>query len=205
MGEAGVHIKSAKLKNFLSFYEGIVEFDEGLTVIVGPNGSGKTSIFHALKFALGSNQREKRYAKWSDFIRHGSNSSEVEIKVQANGHSHTFLRKIQRDGIPRAYVNGKRVRAAELRALVESLGIDVDNTLVFMPQERINAIRGMDPIEVCKLIVEGTNLSYIRDRIFLQEASVSQNKKNLDDVLSESRIVERELQLLQHDVMRLKK
>ena len=24
---------------------------------LGPNGSGKTSIFHALKFALGSNQR----------------------------------------------------------------------------------------------------------------------------------------------------
>jgi chromosome segregation protein len=205
MGEAGVHIKSAKLKNFLSFYEGIVEFDEGLTVIVGPNGSGKTSIFHALKFALGSNQREKRYSKWSDFIRHGSNSSEVEIKVQANGHSHTFLRKIQRDGIPRAYVDGKRVRAAELRAVVESLGIDVDNTLVFMPQERINAIRGMDPIEICKLIEEGTDLSYIRDRIFLQEANVNQSKKNLDDVLSESRIVERELQLLQHDVMRLKK
>jgi chromosome segregation protein len=205
MGETEVRITSAKLKNFLSFYEGTVEFDEGLTVIVGPNGSGKTSIFHALKFALGSNQREKRYSKWSDFIRHGSNSSEVEIKVRANGHSHTFLRKIKRDGIPRAYVDGKRVRAAELRALVESLGIDVDNTLVFMPQERINAIRGMDPVEVCKLIEEGTGLSDIRDRIFLQETSVSQNKKNLKDVLSESRIVERELQLLQHDIIRLKK
>ncbi|MHA1480505.1 MAG: AAA family ATPase, partial [Candidatus Thorarchaeota archaeon] len=198
-----VHISSARLSNFLSFYNGTIDFDPGLTVIVGPNGSGKTSIFHAIKFALGSNQRENRYSKWSDFIRHGASSAEVELTIQANGQTRKFVRKISRDGIPRAYADGKRVKAAELQAMVSGLGFDVDNPLVFMPQERINALRDMDPIEVRKLVEEGTGLAILRDRITIEETNVHQNREKLEAASNESRIVQRELELLQHDIKRL--
>ncbi|MFW9931722.1 MAG: AAA family ATPase [Candidatus Thorarchaeota archaeon] len=205
MRKFDANIESVKLKNFLSFYEGLVQFDSGLTVIVGPNGSGKTSIFHAIKFALGSNQRENRYSKWSDFIRHGANSAEVEVKVRVNGQFRTFTRKITRDGIPRAYVDGKRVKAAELQTLVDSLGFDMDNPLVFMPQERINALRDMDPIEVRKLVEEGTGLSVLRDRILMEEVKVQFSRERLEAATSEAKIVEREIELLQHDVDRLQR
>ena len=198
-------IAEVQLKNFLSFYQGTVKLDPGLTVIIGPNGSGKTSIFHAIKFALGSNQREDRYKKWSDFIRHEAYSAEVEVTVSTNGQNRRFLRKIDRKGVPRAYVDGKRVRAGELRNVVTSLGFDVDNTLVFMPQERINALREMDPVEVRKLIEEGTGLSPLRDRISLQETEVVQYRQKLDAVLSESKAVEQEISHLQRDLERLKR
>jgi chromosome segregation protein len=199
------HIESVDLKNFLSFYEGLVEFDSGLTVIVGPNGSGKTSIFHAIKFALGSNQRENRYSKWSDFIRHGASSAEVEVVARVNGQSRKFQRRISRDGIPRAYVDGKRVKAAELQSFVSDLGFDIDNPLVFMPQERINAIRDMDPIEVRKLVEEGTGLSVLRDRIHLEEVKVHHSREKLTEATSEAQVVERELELLQGDIERLQR
>lgn len=205
MGNVRAHIESAKLKNFLSFYSGEVLFDKGLTVIAGPNGSGKTSIFHALKFALGSNQRENRYSKWSDFIRHGASSAQVEVTVKVNGQNRKFLRKIDRDGIPRAYVDGRRVKAAELRLIVDSFGLDTDNPLVFIPQERINAIRDMDPHEVRRLVEEGTGLDVLRDRIILQETEVMQSRHRLESALTESKSVERELELLQHDLTRLDK
>lgn len=205
MSESTVNIESVRLGNFLSFYEGIVEFDKGLTVLAGPNGSGKTSIFHALKFALGSNQRENRYSKWSDFIRHGASTAEVEIVVKVNGQSRKFLRRIDRDGIPRAYVDGKRVKAAEHKQMIGILGLETDNPLVFMPQERINAIREMDPFEVRQLVEEGTGLDVIRDRIGLQETEVIHSRQKLDAALTESRTVERELELLQHDLSRLEK
>jgi len=166
------HIESAKLDNFLSFYSGEVFFDKGLTVVAGPNGSGKTSIFHALKFALGSNQRENRYSKWSDFIRHGASTAQVEVTVIVNGQKRKFLRKIDRDGIPRAYVDGRRVKAAELRHIVDSFGLDTDNPLVFIPQERINAIRDMDPYEVRRLVEEGTGLYPPRNRSNSESAQV---------------------------------
>jgi len=199
------HIVSAKLDNFLSFYSGEVHFDKGLTVLAGPNGSGKTSIFHALKFALGSNQRENRYSKWSDFIRHGASTAQVEVTVKVNGQNRKFLRKIDRDGIPRAYVDGRRVKAAELRHIVESFGLDTDNPLVFIPQERVNAIRDMNPHEVRRLVEEGTGLDVLRDRIILQETEVVQSRQRLEAALTESKSVERELELLQHDLTRLDK
>ncbi|MHA2152083.1 MAG: AAA family ATPase, partial [Candidatus Thorarchaeota archaeon] len=205
MGKTDVYIASARLGNFLSFYKGTVDFDKGLTVLAGPNGSGKTSIFHALKFALGSNQRENRYSKWSDFIRHGASTAEVEISLRVNGQSRKFLRKIDRDGIPRAYVDGKRVKAAEHKLLVTGFGLETDNPLVFMPQERINAIRDMDPFEVRRLVEEGTGLDVLRDRIALQETEVSQSRHKLETALTESKTVERELELLQHDMSRLEK
>ncbi len=205
MSEARVEIESIRLGNFLSFYKGRVEFDKGLTVLAGPNGSGKTSIFHALKFALGSNQRENRYSKWSDFIRHGASTAEAEIIVKVNGQSRRFLRRIDRDGIPRAYADGKRIKAAEQKRMISALGLETDNPLVFMPQERINAIREMDPFEVRRLVEEGTGLDVLRDRIGLQETEVIQSRQKLDTALSESRTVERELELLQNDLSRLEK
>lgn len=200
-----IYISSARLRNFLSFYEGNVSFDPGLSVIVGPNGSGKTSIFHALKFALGSNEKESRYSKWSDFIRHGASSAEVEVTLMVDGQGRRLLRKIDRDGIPRAYVDGRRVKAAELRSLTEALGLEPDNTLVFMPQERINALRDMDPVEVRKLVEEGTGLDAFRDRIALQETQVRQTHEKLETALAESKAVEGEIGLLQKDLARLEK
>jgi len=205
MSETRVNIESVRLGNFLSFYTGTVEFDKGLTVLAGPNGSGKTSIFHALKFALGSNQRENRYSKWSDFIRHGASAAEVEISVKVNGQSRKFLRRIDRDGIPRAYSDGRRVKAAEHKQLISTLGLETDNPLVFMPQERINAIREMDPFEVRKLVEEGTGLDILRDRIGLQETEVTRSRQKLEVALAESKTVERELELLQYDISRLEK
>lgn len=205
MGNIRAYIESAKLDNFLSFYSGRVVFDRGLTVLAGPNGSGKTSVFHALKFALGSNQRENRYSKWSDFIRHGASTAQVEVIVKIDGQDRKFQRKIDRDGIPRAYVNGRRVKAAELRQIVQSFGLDTDNPLVFIPQERINAVRDMDPYEVRKLVEEGTGLDVLRDRIILQETEVVQSRQRLTAALAESKSVERELELLQHDLTRLEK
>jgi len=205
LGNIRAYIESAKLDNFLSFYSGKVSFDRGLTVLAGPNGSGKTSIFHALKFALGSNQRENRYSKWSDFIRHGASTAEVEVIVKVNGENKKFQRKIDRDGIPRAYVNGRRVKAAELRQIVQTFGLDTDNPLVFIPQERINAVREMDPYEVRKLVEEGTGLDSLRDRIILQETEVVQSHQRLASALSESKSVERELELLKYDLDRLEK
>ena len=78
-----IHIKKVILENFLSFQKDEVDFEEAkFVIIVGPNWSGKTSIFQAIKFVLGSNERDDRYTKWSNFIRNGQNHAMVEIHIQ---------------------------------------------------------------------------------------------------------------------------
>ncbi len=198
-------IESVRLHNFLSFYDETVELDRGLTVIVGHNGSGKTSIFQGIKFAMGSNQRDERYPKWSDFVRNGASMAEVEVVLNINGTKRRILRKIDRRGHPQPYIDGKRVKAAYLQEFVSSLKFDVNNSLVFMPQEKINSLRDMNPITVRKLIEEGTGLDALRERILAQEVNVDLNRTRLQQTLEESHIVEKELEYIREKVERLKK
>lgn len=44
-------ITSVRLQQFRSYTEGLFEFENGVTIIVGPNGSGKTSVIEALHYA----------------------------------------------------------------------------------------------------------------------------------------------------------
>lgn len=45
-------IQRARFQNFKSLRDVSIEFDSRLTVLVGPNGSGKTSVLQAIQFAL---------------------------------------------------------------------------------------------------------------------------------------------------------
>ena len=45
-------ITSVELGNFLSHTETSLEFGNGVTVLVGHNGAGKSSIIDAITFAL---------------------------------------------------------------------------------------------------------------------------------------------------------
>jgi chromosome segregation ATPase len=63
----------------------------------------------------------------------------------------------------------------------------------------------MDPQEVRRLVEEGTGLDNLRDRIALQETEVAQSRARLEGALLESKSVEREIELLQGDLSRLKR
>ncbi|GAH09587.1 unnamed protein product, partial [marine sediment metagenome] len=45
-------IRKLRMKNFKVFHDQEFEFYPGTTAIVGPNGSGKTTILEAIEFAL---------------------------------------------------------------------------------------------------------------------------------------------------------
>ena len=46
-------LKSMNIKNFRSYYgDNTFEFSQGLTLIIGDNGDGKTTFFEALEWLL---------------------------------------------------------------------------------------------------------------------------------------------------------
>ncbi|MHA2424611.1 MAG: AAA family ATPase [Candidatus Thorarchaeota archaeon] len=57
----------------------------GTTAIVGPNGSGKTSVLEAIEFALFRQvtRKEKKVPKVEDLIRHGCKRAFVELEFKA--------------------------------------------------------------------------------------------------------------------------
>lgn len=67
-------IKSVRLENFQSHLDTLIEFDQGLNVIIGQSDSGKTAIFRGIRWALFNQPRG------SDFIRVGADFVRVTVE-----------------------------------------------------------------------------------------------------------------------------
>ncbi|MFP3073487.1 MAG: SMC family ATPase [Caldivirga sp.] len=119
-------ITSLELEGFRVF-KGRVGFNfiDGINIIHGPIGSGKSSIIQAIEFALYGNQLEarERVAKLSDLINEESSEASVTLRLGNN----MIVRRLTRRGDSTHQsltLNGNRVPDEEVVAL---LGIDNDD------------------------------------------------------------------------------
>ncbi|NHJ13836.1 MAG: ATP-binding cassette domain-containing protein [Candidatus Thorarchaeota archaeon] len=78
-------ITSLALQDFKLFKDQQFKFATGTTAIVGPNGSGKTTILEAIEFALFKQvtRKEKTIKQVEDLIRHGQKKAKVELTFKA--------------------------------------------------------------------------------------------------------------------------
>ncbi len=83
-------IEEVEIKNFRSHKNSKIKFDQGISVIVGDNGSGKTSILEAVNFALFKQKPNNINA--DDLIRRGAEEAEVSVTFRSNGRKFRALR-----------------------------------------------------------------------------------------------------------------
>ncbi|UCC18905.1 MAG: AAA family ATPase [Promethearchaeota archaeon] len=207
-----IFITKVILENFLSFQKDEVDFGKSkFVILVGPNWSGKTSVFQAIKFALGSNERDERYKKWSNFIRNGQNHAMVEIHIQneeelikvrryvIRGHSPYF--KIQRKGDKEF----KKVSVQEIQKIISDLKINPDNQFAFVSQGKIDAIKNLKPSDLCLFLEEGIGLKNLRGEILQQKNNVLDLNNELQSLKSRRNTLNITLDLLNPKLERLKK
>jgi chromosome segregation protein len=210
-------IQRVILENFLSFERDEIEFlsipDEGwpkLILIIGPNWSGKTSIFQGIKFVLGSNERDNRYSKWADFVRDGSKHAMVEIHLKVGNELIELRRLVLKGGSPFYEIKSvnsnrfKKVSANEVQNIISNLYINPDNHFAFVSQGKIDAIKGLKPIELCKFLEEGIGLKDLREGILTQKHRVQELNENLDSLASKKNALDLNLKLLQPRLEKLK-
>ncbi len=203
-------IKKVILENFLSFQKDEVDFGEAkFVIIVGPNWSGKTSIFQTIKFALGSNERDDRYTKWSNFIRNSQNHAMVEIHIQ-NGDDIIQLRRyVIRGQSPFFKIKGKnekefhKVQAQEIQKVITDLNINPDNQFAFVSQGKIDAIKSLKPTELCAFLEKGIGLNTLRDEILNQKRNVLTLDNDLKSLTSRRNTLNISLELLSPKLKRL--
>lgn len=205
-----IFIRKVILENFLSFQKDEVDFGEAkFVIIVGPNWSGKTSIFQAIKFALGSNERDDRYTKWSDFIRNSQNHAMVEIHIQKGDEIIKLRRYVIRGQSPffkikyRDDKDFKKVQAYEIQKVISDLNINPDNQFAFVSQGKIDTIKNLKPTELCSFLEEGIGLKSLRDEILDQKRNVEKLNTDLKSLSTRRNTLSISLDLLTPKLERL--
>ena len=79
-----------KLNNFKSHKNTTIKFEKGISVIVGENGAGKSTIFEAISFALFKQHTAKRI---DDLVRNNANSMSVELEFISNAKEYRIVRE----------------------------------------------------------------------------------------------------------------
>ncbi len=89
---------SLEVVNFLGIENCKLDFKEGVFLIVGQNGAGKSSLLEAIVFALYG--MGVRYGKKSpqDYIRSSTDTCQVRFSFLRNGKKYEVLRKVKSSG-----------------------------------------------------------------------------------------------------------
>jgi len=125
-------ITSIELGDFLSHSETKLDLENGVTVFVGQNGAGKSSIIDAITFALFGKHTRKSS---KGLIRRGSNQGFSKIEFTINGIKYQAVRKIDsKGGLAARFskeVNCEQVEIAvgERKQFGESMTKEVEKTI----------------------------------------------------------------------------
>ncbi len=172
-----MYIASLELQGFKSFGKRTsINFGEGITGIVGPNGCGKTNIVDAIRWVLGEQKQSiLRSSRMDEVIFHGSKShkptnfSEVTLIIHNNKatlpleYSDVEIsRRIYRDGESEFLINRNPCRLKDIMDLFLDTGM------------------GTDAYSVIELSMIETILSDVADdrrRMFEEAAGINKYKK----------------------------
>lgn len=153
-------IKRVRLVNFVCHKETQITFSEGLTIFLGRNGSGKSSVIDAITYALyGKHTRGGKL----NIVRDGSSGGVVELEFDFRGKHYKIIRKfsgkgdlesvaILEDG--KLLVSGERKKDEAVAKRVENLlGLSYDRmkTAVIVQQGELDRILSAEPRELKEL------------------------------------------------------
>lgn len=158
-------ITSIELGDFLSHSSTKLEFQKGVTVFVGDNGAGKSSIIDAITFSLfGQHTRKSN----KGLIKRGSNQGFAKINFSINDKQYEAVRKIDNKGTLSAkfseIINDDRIEiaAGERKQFGESMTHEVEKRIglnfeklkiaSIVQQGELNAIINAKPKEFKELL-----------------------------------------------------
>ncbi len=195
-------IKRLDIHGFKSFADRTtLELTPGITVVVGPNGCGKSNIADALRWVLGEQSvRLLRGARMDDIIFNGTASRKplgfAEVSVTMD-HSDgrlgldyrevTFTRRLYRDGTSEYLLNRRACRLKEILDMFMDTGIGKE-AYSFIGQGRIDEILNSRPEERRLVFEEAAGIQKYKNRKREAERRLFETHENLlrvDDIIRE--------------------
>jgi chromosome segregation protein len=198
-------LRKLEILGFKSFKDRtLIDFSNGISAVVGPNGCGKSNIVDAIRWVMGEQRvTSLRGKKMEDVIFNGSDDAlpigmaEVSLTLENGSHQFegkysgleeiTVSRRIFREGETEYYINKAPCRLLDIKELFMDAGVGA-RTYSIVEQERISRLIEAKPEERRQFIEEAAGIMKYKSRkdsaLRKMEATKS-NITRLNDIISE--------------------
>ena len=191
-----MHLRAIELLGFKSFPDKTrIEFAQGITALLGPNGCGKSNIVDAIKWVLGEQSAKTlRADKMEDIIFNGTENrkalSVAEASLTMSNDSGqlpldvaeiAIRRRLYRSGEAEYSVNDRLVRLREIRELFFNTGVG-KSAYSIMEQGRIGQILSNKPEERRGIFEEAAGITAYRVRGMEAERKLERTQENMRQV-----------------------
>jgi len=189
-------LKRLTILGFKSFAERTeIEFNDGITALLGPNGCGKSNVVDAVKWVLGEHAvKSLRADRMEDVIFAGTearkplNVAEVTLGIA----NETGLlpmdmpeveikRRLYRSGESEYFINGAQVRLKDIRELFWDTGVGKAAYSV-MEQGKIDQVLSSRPDERRYLFEEAAGITRFKERSAEAERNLAKTEENMRQV-----------------------
>lgn len=198
-------LKSVELFGFKSFADRTkIEFRDGISALLGPNGCGKSNVVDAVKWVLGEQStRSLRADRMEDIIFNGTewrkalNVAEVTLTLsndedvlQLDMPEIAVKRRLHRSGESEYFINGTPVKLKEIRELFFDTGIG-KSAYSIMEQGKIDQILSNRPEERRFIFEEAAGITKYKARGAEAERKLLRTEENMQQVENILREVKR--------------
>ncbi|KAA8914767.1 hypothetical protein TRICI_002843 [Trichomonascus ciferrii] len=136
------------MKNFVTYSDIEYFLSNSLNMIIGPNGTGKSTFVSALCLGLmGKPDVLGRAKTVNEYIKNGENEAIIEIELQGlpGKASPVIKRVINRDKGTSWFINNTGVTQKEVAKAIQKYNIQVDNLCQFLPQDKVASFAQSTP------------------------------------------------------------
>jgi chromosome segregation protein len=198
-------LKKLEIIGFKSFYDKAnIQFPQGISAVVGPNGCGKSNIIDALRWVMGEQSvKQLRGKSMEDVIFSGANSkaplnmAEVSLTLSNdNGDSPEELkdfteinltRRLYRSGESAYFLNKQPCRLKDIHNVFWGSGLG-SKSYAIIQQGKIGAITDANPEELRFFVEEAAGVTRYKNRKneALRKINTTQNNLlRVTDIISE--------------------
>lgn len=189
-------LKSLEIFGFKSFADRtLIEFSDGISALLGPNGCGKSNVVDAIKWVVGEQSpKSLRADSMEDIIFNGTETrkalSVAEVTVTISNESSrlpldvpeiAIKRRLYRSGESEYLINGKTAKLKEIRELFWDTGIGKSAYSV-MEQGKIDQILSSKPEDRRYLFEEAAGITKHKARSKEAEAKLVRTEENMRQV-----------------------
>ncbi len=197
-----ITFKQIEMTGFKSFADTTkINFDGGITAIVGPNGCGKSNVADAIRWVLGEQRKkELRGDSMQDVIFAGTEKrkklSYCEVSILFDNTNKWFnieydeiliTRKLYRSGESEYYLNKKLCRLKDITDLLYDSGVGRDGYSI-IGQGKVEQIISSKPEDRRAIFEEASGISKFKARKTEAENKLTRYRDNLSrtqDIMNE--------------------